>query len=68
MPPLFQFHVGQIVSGVGDISTTCTLDGEIFSISQKGLPECIATSCNVTNWEAEKDQLYDQRVRRLQPP
>ena len=50
-------HIGQIVSGVGDISLTCTLNGQAISMSQKGTPQCIASSCNVTKWEAEKDQV-----------
>ena len=30
-----------------------------MSMSQKGIPKCIAASCNVTKWEAEKDKVAD---------
>jgi len=54
------------VSGVGDVSLTCSLNGETISVSSKGVPECIATSCDVTNWEAEKDQLFDEGVKEVE--
>ena len=67
MPPLFQCHVlGQIVSGVGDVSLTCTLNGQTISVLSKGVPECIATSCDVNKWEAEKDQVFDEAVKEVE--
>ncbi len=54
------------MSGVGDVSLTCSLNGETISVSSKGVPECIATSCDVTNWEAEKDQLFDEGVKEVE--
>ena len=51
---------GQVVSGFGDISFTCTLNGQTISGTQNGIPACIAASCDETNWEEEKDQLFDE--------
>ncbi len=57
---------GQVVSGYGDISFTCTLNGQTISGTQNGIPNCIAASCDETNWEAEKDQLFDEAAKELE--
>lgn len=54
------------MSGVGDVSLTCTFNGQTISVLSKGVPECIATSCNVNNWEAEKDQAFDEAVKEVE--
>lgn len=54
------------MSGVGDVSLTCTLNGQTISVLSKGVPECIATSCDVNNWEAEKDQAFDEAVKEVE--
>ena len=35
-------------------------------MKQKGVPECLATSCDVTNWEAEKDEMFDETVEEIE--
>ena len=60
------YNVGQIVSGHGDISMSCSVNGQTFSVVSKGVPECIATSCNVTNWESEKGELFGEAANELE--
>jgi|AntRauTorckE5430_2_1112549.scaffolds.fasta_scaffold00603_10 hypothetical protein len=57
-------HIGIIVSGIGEFKIDCigkNNNGQSFTLVMKEVPECIAKSCDVSNWEAEKGNLIDSR-------
>jgi hypothetical protein len=62
LPSSQYYYAGQTVSGLGDISITCNANFQTITLNMKETVECIAASCDVSNWEAEKKLLLDQRI------
>jgi hypothetical protein len=52
-------NIGIIVSGIGDVRMNCNVKGQSITVVSKEVPECLANSCDVSNWEAEKANLFN---------
>jgi hypothetical protein len=51
-------NIGIIVSGIGDVRMNCSVKGQSITVVSKEVPECLANSCDVSNWEAEKANYF----------
>ena len=58
---------GNIASGHDGFIMDCTnLNGELFSVtSKRGIPECFASSCDLSKWDTVKEQMFDEGMKEL---